>query len=1189
MFRRLKYGLIFYFIVSLAIHMSLFAQDQCLRFDNISLKEGLSQISINTLVQDKYGFLWFGTQDGLDRFDGYDFKIFKHDPLDSNSISDSYINTLFEDSEENLWIGTELGLNKYDYNNEVFIDYKHIKDNQNSLDNNFISVIYEAPSKPGVLWIGTKHGLNRFDTKNEIFTRISLPNSNILNQRNYILNTIYEAPSEPGILWIGTPVGLLRYDIEKKDFTTFLKSKTENSLSDNFVNVVFEDKSANLWIGTTKGLNIYDRKSQQFLTYYADPNNKHSLANSNVSAIYQDSHDNLWFGTWGNGISLFNKERKTFTSWANEPGNRQSLTSNFITQIYEDNSGILWFGTQNAGANKMNPNIKKVRHYYHNPNNPNSLAHNLVHSIMVDNQGILWIGTINGVTSIDEKIGKYTHFQHDPANPNSLSDNQIRYVLQARDGIYWIGTKFGGLNKFDPIKKTFRHFKPDPQNPNSIKSIYVRTIYEDEKGILWLGTINGGLSRFNPKTEQFKNYTHNPDNSNSINDDRVYSIIKGEKNVLWLGTGNGIARFDTEKELFTRYLAEPGNPQGLSYHLIMSVFKDHLGIIWVATYGGGLNRLDPKTGIFTHYTEKDGLPNNVIYGIIEDDQYKLWLSTNQGISVFNPKTKEFKNYSVEDGLQDNEFNSGAYFKDKSGNIYFGGMEGVNRIKPDNIPDNQFIPPIVIHDFQLFNNSVSPFKKEGENKVLSKSILETNIIKLSYKENSFSFLFAALDYSFPDKNEYMYILENFDKDWTKVTNRRFVTYTSLPAGEYTFRVKGSNSDGIWNEKGRSIKLIIEPPLWETWWFRLGVIIFIVSSLVSFYIIRTRKIKRINRELETTVQDRTREIQEKNYEISAQNEELKKSKDEIEIANKKLKELNLFKEEMAGMIVHDLKNPLNLIIGLAENESVKQSGKQMLNMVMNILDVQKYEQTEIKLQKANIQINLISKSALEQVYLLYEQKNIKVENLINENSVVVDTNIIERVFVNILTNAIKYTPINGKIILESEKPDAEHMLIRITDNGPGIPKDKLEKIFLKFEQVVAKESGIARSTGMGLTFCKMVIEAHGGRIGVESELEKGTSFWFTLPAGQETNKTNHTKTKQVEETSLKLAKTDKEVLRQYALKLQNLEVYELSDIEKVINLIDISKSQNLGRWKKEMDNALHTMNQEKYLELIKLIEE
>jgi signal transduction histidine kinase len=717
----------------------------------------------------------------------------------------------------------------------------------------------------------------------------------------------------------------------------------------------------------------------------------------------------------------------------------------------------------------------------------------------------------------------------------------------------------------------------------------VRTIFEDDDGTMWLGTVDGGLCRFDPKKESFKNYTHNPNNPNSINDDRIYTIIKGDENLLWMATGNGIASFDTETELFTRYYAEPENPEGLSYHLIMSVFKDHSGIIWVATYGGGLNKLDPKTGIFTRYTEKDGLPNNVIYGIIEDEQYKLWLSTNKGISVFNPKTEEFKNYSVEDGLQDNEFNSGAYFKDKLGNIYFGGMKGVNQIKNSNITDNQFIPPVVIYDFQLFNKSVSPLGKEGESKVLTKSILETDIIKLSYKQNSFSFLFSALDYRFPEKNEYMYILENFDKNWTKVTSRRFVTYTSLPAGEYIFKVKGSNSDGIWNEKGRSIKLIIEPPFWETWWFKFLVVFFIVFSLISFYIIRTREIKRKNKELENTVQDRTREIQEKNHEISAQNEELKKSKDEIEFANKKLKELNQFKEEMAAMIVHDLKNPLNLIIGLAENETVKQSGKQMLNMVMNILDVQKYEQTEIKLQRANFQADIISESALEQVCLLYEQKNIKVENLVNEYVVVVDPDLIERVFVNILTNAIKYTPINGKITLESEKSEDELIQIKITDNGPGIPEDKLEKIFLKFEQVVAKESGIARSTGMGLTFCKMVIEAHGGEIGVESELEKGTSFWFTLPAGQEIEKINHTKTKLIEETSLKLTNTDKEILRQYALKLQNLEVYELSDIEKVIDLIDISKSQNLGQWKKEMDNALHTMNQEKYLELIKLIEE
>jgi len=1394
MFEKFKFRLIFYTVAYFTLHINSTAQEQSLKFDHISVKEGLSQTSINAIVQDKYGFLWFGTQDGLNRFDGYDFKIFKHDPLDSNSISDSYINCLFKDSKDNIWIGTELGLNKYDYDDEIFIERKHIKGYKNSLDNNSISVIYEAPSELDILWIGTKHGLNSYNTKNKIFTRYSLPNSNILNKRNYIINTIYEAPSEPGILWIGTPVGLLRYDVKKNNFTAFLKNKAKNSLSDNFVNVIFEDKYLNLWIGTSDGLNVYNRKSQQFITYYASSENKLSLRHNNVRAIYEDSHDNLWLGTWGKGISLFDQEKKSFISWTNEPGNPKSISNNFITQIFEDNSGILWFGTQVGGVNKMNPNIKKIRHYYHNPHNTNSLAHNLVHSIMVDNQGILWVGTINGITCINEKTGKYNHFKHNPNDINSLSDNLVRFIHQSKNGMFWIGTKFGGLNKFDPIRKTFKHFKPDRQNPNSIKSIYVRTIFEDNKGILWIGTINGGLSKFDPETELFKNYTHDPNDPLSINDDRVYSIIKGRKNSLWIATGNGIASFDTEKELFTRYLAEPENPEGLSYHLVMSVMEDHHGMIWVATYGGGLNRLDPNTGIFTRYTEKDGLPNNAIYGIIEDDQHKLWLSTNQGISVFNPENKEFKNYSVEDGLQDNEFNSGAYLKDKSGNLYFGGMNGLNRIEPGNIDDNQFIPPIVIHDFQLFNKSVSVSGQAGQGLVLSKTILETDIIKLSYKENSFSFLFAALDYTFPEKNEYMYILENFDEEWTKVKNRRFVTYTSLPAGEYIFKVKGSNSDGVWNEKGRSIILIIKPPFWETWWFRSLIMIFIVSSLVSFYIIRTREIKKRNKELETTVQDRTHEIQEKNDEISAQNEELMQSKEEIEvqrdeievqrdrleknneeikksyynvkmlseigknitstlehekvlelvykhinqlmdatifgigeynekeqiieyklavengvkykpysrkmidknqfpvwclenkkevfinnvedeyskyldefkeykvilengneskkaisliylpliakekmmgiitvqsfkrnaytqnklnilrnianytaialenavsynriehqkeeieIVNEKLRELDQFKEEMTGMIVHDLKNPLNSIIGSAENDTVKQSGKQMLNMVMNILDVQKYEETEIKLKKASFSIYLIAQSALEQVILLYEQKSIKVENYISDYTVIIDADIIERVFVNILTNAIKYTPNNGKIVLKSDKIDGDYIQIKIMDNGPGIPQDRLDKIFLKFEQVVAKESGIARSTGIGLTFCKMVIEAHDCKIGVETKLKKGTSFWFTLPAGQQLDKLIDLENKSVEEKSLELARTDKEILKPYLLKLQNLEVYELSDIELVIDQIDFSKSPNMQNWKKEMDNALYAMNQEKYFELVKMI--
>ncbi len=804
-----------------------------IKFENISIEQGLSQSTVECIMQDKTGFMWMGTEYGLNKYDGYGFSIYKQIPDDPQSLTHNNILCLLEDTAGYLWVGTfHGGLNRLDLETGLVKRFKRVPEDPGSLSNDVVRTIYQ--DRLGTIWVGTDNGLNRFDKEKETFTHFyhdpANPHSLSFNQVRAICE------DRDGNFWIGTNGGgLNKLDRESQQFTSFKHTPgTPHSLSSNHIWVLYEDVSGALWIGTYGGgLNRFDAASGRFKVYRQEKGNPHSLSNNFIRDICEDHARTLWLGTDGGLIAFDDRRKERFATYRKNPDEPGSVSGNQIHAIYEDRSGILWIGTYGGGINKFNTKKKKFVHYQVDPRDANSLSHNIVWAMFEDENGHLWIGTHGGgLNKFDRANNRFTHYRANPANPTALNNDSVRLIHLDRTGAFWIGTNGGGLNKMDREKEVFTHYTHDPENPNSISHNELRAIYEDRSGVLWLGTHGGGLSRFNRKTETFTQYRTNETKPNSLSNDVIRTILEDDAGTFWIGTyGGGLNKMDRETGTFTHYRADHKDPRRLSNDYIFTLHESRAGEFWIGTWGGGLNRLDRETGTFYRLGVEDGLPDAAIYGILEDERGNLWISTNNGLSKFNPSEKRFKNYYDIDGLQCNEFNGGAYYKSKQGEMFFGGIKGISAFFPDAIHDNHHVPPVVITTFEKLNKQVK----------LRRSITSLEVLVLSYKDYFFSFQFSALDYTMPGKNQYAYRMEPLDGDWiTTDSTKRFATYTTLAPGEYVFRVRGSNNDGVWNEKGTSLLIIITPPFWATWWFRTLVVLVVFFVSLTLY---RRKMKHL----------------------------------------------------------------------------------------------------------------------------------------------------------------------------------------------------------------------------------------------------------------------------------------------------------------------------------------------------------
>jgi signal transduction histidine kinase/ligand-binding sensor domain-containing protein len=828
-------------------------QANTIRFDRIAVEDGLSQNVVLTIAQDWRGFMWFGTEDGLNKYDGYQFTVYKYDPGNDATLSDNYISTIYEDRNGDLWIGTRNGLNRLDRAADKFVRYRHDPDDPQSLGGVWVVSIYEDGE--GTLWIGTDDGgLDRMDRDTGIFTHYRHDPADPTSLSDNSVGAIYE--DGEGTLWVGTNGGLNRFDRLSGTFARYQRARGDpQSLSGNEVSAILEDRQGMLWVGTEDGgLNLFDRSTGTFVHYQNDPDVPQSLSHDRVRAAFEDSVGRLWIGTQ-NGLDLFDGERNSFIHYRNNGGDPYSLSSNAVWSIYEDRTGVLWFGTYGGGLSKYNRATEQFALYQRNPDLPNSLSDNMVWAIHEDSDGVLWIGTFNGgLNRLDRGSGTFAVCRHEPEAPDSLSSDDVRAILEDREGILWVGTS-GGLDRFDRDTGTFVHYRHDPADPASLSDDRVIVLHEDRSGNLWVGTRTGGLDRLNRETNTFTHYQHDEDDPRSLSDDRVWALYEDSTGKLWVGTLGGVSVWDPGTDQFVSYLNDPDDPTSLSNDAVFAFYEDGDGAMWLGTWGSGLDRFDPATGTFTHYTEKDGLANNVIYGIEGDAVGSLWMSTNKGLSRFDPRTQTFQNYDVRDGLQNNEFNVGAHFASSSSELFFGGTQGFNAFYPERVAGNPYAPPVVVTAFSKFNVVVRRGLEPGEH------------IQLTYRDSFISFEFAALDYTAPDKNQYAYMLEGQDEDWVYAGTRRHVDYTNLRGGDYVFRVRGSNNDGVWNEEGVAVTITVTPPLWETWWFRGGVILALAAIVVGGYWLRVRSVEARSRELERQVTARTREIEQRTGELEA----------------------------------------------------------------------------------------------------------------------------------------------------------------------------------------------------------------------------------------------------------------------------------------------------------------------------------
>jgi ligand-binding sensor domain-containing protein len=848
---------IFVLLFRVLIFNPLNAQVHNFTFEQISLNEGLSQSIVTFIHQDSIGFMWFGTEDGLNKYDGYKFTVFRNDPKDPTSISYNQINAIAEDRHGTMWFGCFYGgLNRYDYSRNRFTRFQNDPNDSTSLSHNNITCIYEDHS--GTLWIGTEGGLNKMVVDSLDTTRIKFirylndpkkPSSLSQNNVQSIIEDAYH------VLWIGTRGGLNRLNMEEREkpdpiFIHHLNQPGDPlSLSHNYVRTLYGDRNGVLYVGTVGGgLNIMIPSGRGvdtpgFIHHRHDPKNPKSLSHDEVYSIFEDTAGLLWIGTNGGGIDIFDRENEQFHNYRNNPYQANSLCYNEIRAISEDRSGLIWIGTYGGGIDKVDKTRNQFAHYAPILGNPNSLSHEIVWSIYEDSAGILWLGTHGGgLNRFDRKSNQWKLYLHHPNDPNSLSHNIVRLIYPDRAGFLWIGTNGGGICRFDPTTEKFTTYQNDPLNSKSLSYNEIRSLFQDSQGYLWIGTNGGGLNKMIPGASasdppEFIHYQNRPNDPTSISNNFVREMLEDAAGNLWFGTqGGGLNKFDPKTGIATHYRANPADSNALNNDYIFTVYADSAGILWLGTWGGGLNRFDPKTGKFKTYLTEDGLPNNEIYGILEDNRGYLWLSTNNGLSRFNPRTETFRNYNIADGLQSNEFNGGSYFKSRSGELFFGGINGFNSFYPDHIEDNTCIPPVVITNFQKFNQDF----------VFGKSLTELDKITLSYRDYFISFEFAALDFTTPSKNQYAFKMEGLDKDWIYTNaQKRFATYTTLAPGTYTFRVKGSNNDGFWNETGYTLKVIITPPIWKTWWFRILAGFFVLLMIYSWY---TRRLKTMQMKFE-----------------------------------------------------------------------------------------------------------------------------------------------------------------------------------------------------------------------------------------------------------------------------------------------------------------------------------------------------
>ncbi len=1124
-------------ICSLLLPLPCDAQVNTFKFSHLTVQNGLSQNWVRCVYQDSYGYLWFGTDNGgINKFDGYNFTLYEHNSAIEDGISSNTINLIMESNDKKLWIGTRRGLNVYDREKDKFTHYPLLQEE-------FIIGLHIFEN--GKIIVVTSESVFLLDPKNKSIRSLCSDKEGPCIRDDFLTSVVKD---NNGNLWVGSAEGLWLIDTISSTMTQFDHDKNNSqSICGNIVTSLYCDHDGRIWAGTRyNGISIMkpyknNNDEPEFIHIKHDPFDLNSISEGQIRVILHDTEGNIWIGTENGGINVLRSRNYIsnnfiFEKYTHNLNDNTSISSNSIYAMYEDNQHTMWVGTFNGGLSYYNKLLYKFDHYKPISENPNSLNDNFINTFFEEGND-LWIGTENGLNILNRKTNTFKFYTHNSKDKRSIGSNAIWSILKDRNNNIWVGTWDGGLNLFNRSTGTFTRYLHSDTDTNSILSNNVFGIIEDRDGDLWIACMDGGLSRFNYKSNTFTSYRHVRD-GDRLSGTWVRTLLEDSYGLIWISVTNAVQVYDKTKDTFTTYRNIKSDSTSISYDGAVVFFEDSKKNLWIGTEGG-LNLFHRDKGIFSCYRVKDGLPNNVIKGICEDDRGNLWISTNKGISKFvngilAPHKPEFINYDVHDGLQGDEFNRRSFYKDKEGKLYFGGTNGFNVFDPKSIEINPYKPKVVFTNFLLFNK---PVRIGSVDKALPKHISMCREIKLDYKSSVFTIQYAALNYLVPEKNEYAYRLLGFEEEWNYVGNIRSANYTNLDPGKYTFQVKASNNNGIWNEVPASIKIVIVPPWWMTWWFRIIAVLLVIISLIAFYLYRINQVKKRNRELEMAVKERTKEVQEKNailvkqttelnetntlleegqQKIELQAEELLTQNEKIQEAFDQVAELNRMKDKFFSIIGHDLKNPINTIMGFSELlknkidniniqrrnkyiNSINESSKTTFILLENLLHWARSQSGRYQFKPISIQIEHLVKSIIILLKEQYTEKEITIDiDIDNDCKVYCDTNMTETVLRNILSNAIKFTHKGGKVkVRGNKKTHKGYVTISVADTGVGIPEEKINGLFRIDSSYSTPGTSGESGTGLGLILCYEFVTKNGGKIWVESKLNKGTTFYFTLP--------------------------------------------------------------------------------------------